>query len=345
MVYEFQPRDDEPPQPPSQTPEEFLAAHKSSIRKKSWWAVGIGGFIVFAHLGWLFIFLLFGIGPDITVLFRSIIFIVALLALIAGLYGLYYARKLTLEDIVPTEEAISFIREGWQIIPYYSLILVFSLVAVTIAQLRTEDVDSWMLVGNESAQALGLVKPMVWEGEWWRILTSATLHGFFPFHLYFNGQALYGLGTLIEKLSNRAHLPIVFLLSVVGGGLFSLFFMPNITSIGASGGIMGLIGYMALFGYKRKRQLPPDFLRSVVANIIFIGLFGLFAYQFVDNFAHLGGLLVGAFYGLVQISGDPNADPRKSNFAVEIVSALSLAIFLGTALFTILTLTGTYRLF
>ena len=343
MSYEFQPPEE--PEAPQMSAEEFLALQKRAVRRKSWWAIGIGGFIVSAYIGWMMLFLLLGMQPNFAVLFRSIAFIIALLALVGGLYGLYYARTLKLEDLIPTREAIEYIVEGQATPAYYSFILVFSLVAVTIAQLRTESVDSWFEVGTQSAAVLGLVKPMVWEGEWWRILTSATLHGIFPLHLYFNSQALYGLGSLIEKLANRAHLPTVFLLSVVGGGLFSLFFMPDIASIGASGGIMGLIGYMAVFGYKRKRQLPPDFLRNVLLNIAFIGLFGIVAYQFVDNFAHLGGLLTGAVYGFLQIPGRPEANPRRSNFFAEVVGALSLAVFIGTAVFTILTLTGTYTLF
>ena len=343
MSYEFQPpQEDEPPQISA---EEFLLLQKRAIRRKSWWAVGIGGFVVSAYVGWLLVFLLLGLRPDFGVLFRSITFIIALLALVGGIYGLYYARNLKLEDFVPTEEAINYIIEGQNTPAYYSFILVSSLVAVTVAQLRTETVDSWFEIGNQSGMLLGLVKPKVWEGEWWRILTSATLHGIFPLHLYFNSQALYGLGSLIEKLAHRAHLPIVFLLSVIGGGLFSLFFMPEIASIGASGGIMGLIGYMAVFGYKRKSHLPPDFLRNVMLNIAFIGLFGLVAYQFVDNFAHLGGLVTGAVYGLLQIPGRAEANPRRSSFVAEIFGALSIAIFIGTAIFTILTLTGTYTLF
>jgi membrane associated rhomboid family serine protease len=76
-------------------------------------------------------------------------------------------------------------------------------------------------------------------------------------HIFFNGQALLGFGGLIEYLSNRAHLLIVFVLAIIGGGLCSLFFMPDGNSVGASGGIMGLIGYLAIYGFRRKRQLPP----------------------------------------------------------------------------------------
>jgi rhomboid protease GluP len=262
------------------------------------------------------------------------------MGLAGGLWGLYYARKLSLNDLIPSEEAIQFLREGVGTRAYYSLFIISCLIGVTVLQLNTESVESYMLIGERSGQIAGLVKPRVWHGEWWRILTSATLHGFFPLHLYFNGQALYGFGTLIEQLSNRAHLPIVFMLSVIGGGLFSLFFMPNITSIGASGGIMGLIGYMAIFGYKRRRQLPSDFLRSMLVNIGFIAAFGLIAYQFIDNFAHLGGLVTGAIYGLVQVPSDPNSDPRRTNGAIRILGLISLFAFLLVCIFTAFKLTG-----
>lgn len=343
------PDDDiEDPQEPSITPEQFLADQKRSIRRKAWWGIGIGGFVVLGHLA-LFSFL-FWIQDEIRdelgeplswkLLFRSIFFIFGLMGVVGGLYGLYYAHKLTLADLIPSDEALRFLREGFTRKPIFSLTLVALLVAVTIVQLGTEHVESYFLLGTESSKIAGLVKPLVWEGEWWRILTAATIHGFFPLHLYFNGQALYGFGALIEQLSNRAHLPIVFLLSIVGGGFFSLFFMPNITSIGASGGIMGLIGYMAVFGYRRQRQLPPNFLRSMLVNIGSIAAFGIIGYQFIDNFAHLGGLVTGALYGLVQIPGDPNADPRRANNVIRAFGMIALAIFGLVCLFTASLLIG-----
>jgi membrane associated rhomboid family serine protease len=145
---------------------------------------------------------------------------------------------------------------------------------------------------------------------------------------------------MIEQLSNRAHVPIVFLLAVVGGGLASLFFMPNIVSVGASGGIMGLIGYMAIFGYKRKRQLPSDFLRSMLVNIGFIAAFGLIGYQFIDNFAHFGGLVTGVIYGLIQVPSDPAADPRRTSPVMSVLGIAALIGFAAVCLFTALKLTA-----
>src|SRR6187549_2344667 len=98
MSYEFQPKEENEPQPEISA-EEFLAAQKRSIRKKAWWAIGIGGFVVAVHIGWLLLFAILGAEPDLSVLFRSIFFILGLFGFAAGLYGLYYARSLKIDDL------------------------------------------------------------------------------------------------------------------------------------------------------------------------------------------------------------------------------------------------------
>ena len=58
--------------------------------------------------------------------------------------------------------------------------------------------------------ALGAnVPPLVWEGQWWRLLACMFLH-IGVAHLLLNGWALYQLGTLFESLAG---------LGADGGGL------------------------------------------------------------------------------------------------------------------------------
>lgn len=330
MSYEFQPPENEPEVSPV-TPEEYLAEQKRSIRKKAYWALGIGGLVVIVHLGWLLLFSMAGMEPDFSVLLRSVFFILGLFATIAGLYGLYYARSLSLADIIPSEEAIEFARRSETSTAYYTIILIGCILAVFIAQ---------TVAGLEqSVAAAGFVKPDFAEkGEYWRVLTGGALHGGL-LHIYFNSQALFGFGGLMEYLSNRAHLAIVFLLAVVGGGLLSYVFMPDGTSVGASGGIMGLIGYLAIYAYRRKEQLPPDFLKSMLVNVGFIAAFGLIAYQLVDNFAHVGGFLVGAVYAFIQVPKDLTADPRRSSTALDVAGTVAIGIYIAEAVFAILRIT------
>lgn len=335
---------DEEPRP-QLTPEEFLALRKREMRRRSWWAIGLGAAAVLLNIGLIWFVLS---SPEaaaelgvtrrdfFSLLFRSIFFLLGLFFIGAGVWGLYEARRMTLEDLIPSPEAIEFVRQAEGVQPLYSYIVLGCLIAVFLAQLAGgNDAD-----GNYRAiDIAGLLKPDTWtKGEYWRVLTSGVLHGGL-LHIYFNAQAFYGFGSLIEFVSNRARMAIVFLLAVVGGGVFSLIFMPEGRSVGASGGIMGLIGYLAVYGYRRKRQLPPDFLRSMLVNIGFVAAFGLVAYQIIDNFAHLGGLLVGVVYGFLTIPRDLTKNPRAVGAVTEAAGMISMGVIVFISILTILLVT------
>jgi membrane associated rhomboid family serine protease len=237
---------------------------------------------------------------------------------------------------VTPEEQQNFQRVAPSI-PYYSIILIACLVAVAAVQILV-DGQNPVLFGNKSGYIAGFLKPAFLQGEYWRILTSATLHGGLM-HLAFNCYALYVLGKLIETLSNRAHLAIIFLLAAIGGDILSLLFMPsNVPSIGASGGIIGFLGYLAVYGYRRRALLSSSFLKNMLFNIGFIAFYGFILRDSIDNFAHLGGLLTGAVYGFFQISGDIYKDPRTAGKAAEIVGLVALGIFIAVCGFSILLL-------
>lgn len=222
--------------------------------------------------------------------------------------------------------------------PLYSIVLIACLVAVSLAQFAVDGAGSILFGGNLSILLAGFVKPAFAGGEYWRILTGAALHGG-VIHLLLNCYALFVLGKLIETLSNRAHLAIVFLLAAVGGGLLSLIFVPDGISVGASGGILGFLGYLAAYGFIRRKLLSNAFLKNMLFNIGFIALYGVFLNQTIDNFGHLGGLIVGAVYGFVQIPKDLYKDPMDASNAVQIAGLVALGTFIVVSLFSILLIT------
>lgn len=322
------------------TPEEYLQQRKREIRRRSWWGIGLGAVAVLINIGLIWFLVSSPEFADelgitkrdfFSLLFRSIFFLLGLFFIVAGIWGLYEARKMTIEDLISSPEAIEFFRQAEGIQPLYSYIILGCLIAVFLAQ---------MVVGNsKSVEIAGLVKSVTFEkGEYWRILTSGVLHGSL-LHIYFNSQAFYGFGSLIEVVSNRARMAIVFLLAIIGGGMFSMIFMPEGRSVGASGGIMGLIGYLAIYGYRRKHQLPPNFLRNMLVNIGFVAAFGLVAYQIIDNFAHLGGLLVGAIYGFFTVSRDLSKNPRNIGAVTEGLGMISMGVIVFISVLTILLIT------
>ena len=151
-----------------------------------------------------------------------------------------------------------------------------------------------------------------------------------------NCYAFYSFGKIFEMLANRAHLAIVFLLSAIGGGILSLVFMPHGTSVGASGGIVGLIGYLAIYAFRRRQFISPAFRKNLLINIGFILVFGLVLYQTIDNFGHIGGLLTGAVYGLLQIPSDAHIDPREAGTGMEFAGIAALGVYIAGCVFSIL---------
>ncbi|MEP6789554.1 MAG: rhomboid family intramembrane serine protease, partial [Acidobacteriota bacterium] len=157
--------------------------------------------------------------------------------------------------------------------PYYTIILIASIVAVAVVQ-----IGSGL---DESIFRAGFVKPaFIKQHEYWRILTGATTHGSI-LHVAMNCYAFYSFGRIFEMLSNRAHLAIVFLLSALGGGVLSLIFQPDGTSVGASGGIVGLIGYLAVYAFRRRQFISPEFRKNLLINIGFILVYGLVLYRVI----------------------------------------------------------------
>lgn len=257
-------------------------------------------------------------------LFRSLLFIIGVLSFAGGIWEYYQVKRLTVDDLAKYNEAQLFTESIESTPIIYTKAVLACLIVVAVLQL--------IAGGNESVQAAGLVKSAVWEGETWRLFTCATLHLNF-IHIWMNGQALLGLGRMIESLTNRAYLAIVFLPSALCGSIFSLLLMPNSTSVGASGGIMGLVGFLAVLGYRRKEILPSGFFKSILINICFIGVIGLVGFAIIDNAAHLGGLVAGAACGVIFIkkaAGDNLAE------ASRLVKRMGLAALIAIAAISLL---------
>ena len=212
--------------------------------------------------------------------------------------------------------------------PVFTITFIIAIVAVALTQLLT-GLDA-------SIAAAGFDKPLfLKQHEYWRILTGATTHGSI-LHVAMNCYAFYSFGRIFEMLSNRAHLAIVFLLSVIGGGIVSLVFQPDGISVGASGGIVGLIGYLAVYAFRRRDFISPAFRKNLLVNIGFILVFGLVLYQTIDNFGHIGGLIMGAVYGFLQIPSDVHIDPREAGSTAQFGGLTSLGIYIAACAFSIL---------
>jgi rhomboid protease GluP len=150
--------------------------------------------------------------------------------------------------------------------------------------------------------------PLVREGELWRLLSHAFLHGGLG-HLLVNLLALLSLGGFLEGILGWRRYLLVYGLSALGGGVASALVADTRLSVGASGAIWGLLAAGVGLLYRRPPLLPhliaarlrPRLVVVLVVNAAFSILPWLMlaanaAFSFlprIDLFAHAGGGLVG----------------------------------------------------
>lgn len=142
--------------------------------------------------------------------------------------------------------------------------------------------------------ALGAKVPsLVAHGEYWRLVTASFLHGDWV-HLGWNMLSLVVFGFIIETFYGRARMLVIFTLSAVAGVVASYLFTPT-TSLGASTGIMGLMGALLVHNHRYRAFLPPRLNRQypLLFAVLLVQLSLDFFSIRVDRFGHLGGLAGG----------------------------------------------------
>ena len=79
------------------------------------------------------------------------------------------------------------------------------------------------------------------RGEWYRLFSPMVLHAGL-IHYFLNMMALMFIGKAVEQCHGFTAAAILFIIPAVGGTIMSAIFLPEYISVGASGGIFGLIG-------------------------------------------------------------------------------------------------------
>ncbi|MFN0108112.1 MAG: rhomboid family intramembrane serine protease [Blastocatellia bacterium] len=172
------------------------------------------------------------------------------------------------------------------------------------------------------------------NGEWFRLITPAFIH-IGLLHLFMNSYVLWSIGPMVEKLYGTSRFLAIYLLTAAGGSFASFMnhsWKHDMTgaSAGASGAIFGLFGVLAVFSFRYRNELPQRFLHSLKSGIlpaIGINLVIGFSLKYVDNAAHIGGLLTGALLALV-IPYIQNAQNRRNTLLGWAVLGLCLATIL-----------------
>jgi membrane associated rhomboid family serine protease len=128
-------------------------------------------------------------------------------------------------------------------------------------------------------------------GDWWRLVTSAFLHGS-PIHIFFNMLMLWWFGRPLEGLLGRGRFLAIYFVSILSGSAGALLFTPTGATIGASGAVFGILGAGIILERNRIDVFGGSALLVVLVNL---------ALSFTLNYVSIGGHLGGLGGGMLAV--------------------------------------------
>jgi rhomboid protease GluP len=172
----------------------------------------------------------------------------------------------------------------------------------------------WLFVGIGDGHRFGdLALQDLAHGEYWRLMTSTFVH-FSVIHLVLNLIAMYQLGTMVESWYGGPQSVFIYGLTGAGGNLISVLIRhwigsnPKVHSGGGSVVIMGLVGLCAVVGLRSRTDIGLSMGRLMVFFMLATAAMGAALHQFIDNWGHAGGAIVGIALGFAHRNLSNNVD-------------------------------------
>jgi membrane associated rhomboid family serine protease len=165
--------------------------------------------------------------------------------------------------------------------------------------------DTLLLLGAKDSYLI------VMEREIWRLVSPIVLHAGL-IHYFLNMFALWFVSKAVEQIHGFFPTAVIFIVSAIGGIILSAIFLPGFITVGASGGIFGLIGACIsdiimnwnLFFNEFVNERGARLSHARVLVILFLDILlncSIGLTPFIDNFTHLGGMVYGFLCGLSTI--------------------------------------------
>jgi rhomboid protease GluP len=144
------------------------------------------------------------------------------------------------------------------------------------------------------------------EGGWWRMLSSAFLHGGIM-HLIMNMWALWNIGAFVERIFGRWRMFIIYILGAWGCSCLSMAMTPGEpigapdawvfrSVLGASGAVCALLGALGVWTLLVSHHLPKEMASSLrtqmMVNVLLMVIISFM--PGISAWGHLGGAIAGA---------------------------------------------------
>lgn len=201
----------------------------------------------------------------------------------------------------------------------------------------------WVLLPAEISLAVlergANVAELLWQGQWFRLVTANLLHVNW-IHALSNAGFAWVIGQHVERQFGSGRLLILALatgpLSMLASAMAMSALQPFAYSIGASGALCGLLGAQAAFTWIHGARLPglfriPPRALGLLLLVNFVVL-PLLIPQ-IDVAAHLGGLVAGFAVALVWCRADGGIleRPTLSRFERALFGLLAVGWLAGLA--------------
>lgn len=135
-------------------------------------------------------------------------------------------------------------------------------------------------------------------GDWWRIVTAATLHADGD-HVLGNAMFMLVLGWAAAERVGSGVAVFAFVVTAVGGFVASLWWGKAALTVGASGGLFGLLGVSGGHAVRLIGEVEFAWRARLRAFGAAFALLAYTAFSPESNIAaHVGGFVVGLFVGV-----------------------------------------------
>jgi rhomboid protease GluP len=181
-------------------------------------------------------------------------------------------------------------------------------------------IDIWTLV-----QFGATARTLVFQGDWWRLVTAGFLHGGI-LHILMNSWAMMDLGRQVEEVYGIWRFLVLYFMATVGGFLLSAVW-KDVVSVGASAALFGLIGAMIAFGMKNRTVMGAAIRGIYVRWAIYGLIMGFLPGLRIDNAAHIGGLATGFAFAWVAGPQGPVRSAAERGWRVAAILCIAATVY------------------
>jgi rhomboid protease GluP len=166
------------------------------------------------------------------------------------------------------------------------------------------------------------------RAQLWRLVTSAFIHSGL-LHLAINMIVLARLGPQVEQVYGSARYFGIYMAAAIAGGIASVAANPLLTTVGASGALLGIYAAQLVYIWQNPEKYPPGCLKvnlQVLAGLaISMVVCGMMLRE-IDNAAHFAGFAFGAIAAVALQPQTSDAWPKAAALAAVLAAACVIAV-------------------